>query len=75
MTKLLDRAIQRVRALPAEAQDDVARVLLRLAGDDEPVHLLTAEEATSLAASLAEAERDEFSSDHEIQAIWAKHEL
>ena len=75
MTKLLDRAIQRVRALPAETQDDVARVLLRLAGDDEPVHLLTIGEEASLAASLAEAEKNEFATDDEIQAIWAKHRL
>lgn len=41
MTALLKRAIERVRALPPEAQDDFARILLRLAGDRETVYDLT----------------------------------
>ena len=41
MTALLERAIERMRALPPEVQDDFARVLLRLAGDSETVYNLT----------------------------------
>src|ERR1700674_1031038 len=35
MTKLLDQALEVVRGLPPDTQDDIARVLLQLAGDDE----------------------------------------
>ncbi len=77
MTELLEQAIQRVRALPAETQDEFARVLFRLAGDDEAggVYQLTPEEAASFAKSLDEAERGEFATDEDVRAIWAKHGL
>ncbi|WP_407526892.1 hypothetical protein [Methylobacterium oryzisoli] len=45
MTRLLDQAFARVRALPPETQDACARLLLRLAGDDEgDVYQITPEE-------------------------------
>jgi len=61
-----------VQALPPEAQDELARLLLQLTGDEEPVVELTPEEAADLDASLAEADRGEFATDEEIRAIWAK---
>lgn len=76
MTALLERAIEAARELPAEAQDDVAHVLLQLVGADEdaPVHL-TPEEEAALAESIAAAERGEFATDEEVRAVWAKHGL
>jgi hypothetical protein len=77
MTKLLDRAIQAVSALPAEMQDEYAGILLRLMGVDEPqdVYQLTPEEKADLEKGLAEAERGEFASDEEVRAMWAKYGL
>ena len=75
MTELLDRAVQSVLALPPATQDALARILLQLAGDDQPPLQLTAEEEASFEASFAEAERGEFATDEEIRAIWAKHGL
>ncbi|TPI57816.1 hypothetical protein FJ417_20710 [Mesorhizobium sp. B3-1-7] len=77
MTKLFEHAVQRVRTLPPELQDEYARVFLRLAGDegDEPVHQLGREEKASLAMSRAQAARGEFATDEEVRAIWAKHGL
>jgi hypothetical protein len=60
-----------VQALSPEAQDDLARLLLQLTGDEEPVVELTPEEAAD-DASLAEADHGEFATDEEIRAIWAK---
>lgn len=73
MTALLDQAIASVRDLPDDAQDAVARLLLDLVAED-PVEL-TAEEAASFEASLAQAERGEFASDEAVRTIWAKHGL
>lgn len=56
-------------------QDELARVLLQLAGSDQPLVPLTPEEDAALDQSLAEAERGEFATDAEIRAIWAKHGL
>ena len=34
MTKLLEQAIEAVRRLPADSQDDIARAILNLAGKE-----------------------------------------
>jgi hypothetical protein len=75
MTKLLEQALEAARALPPAMQDELARMLLQFAGEDQPVIQLTAEEASSLATSLAQAERGEFATDEQVRAIWAKHGL
>ena len=73
MTKLLDQAIRRVRALPDEAQDACARVLLRLVDEDGPVYQLTPEEEADLAQADAEIARGALATDEEVRALWAKH--
>jgi hypothetical protein len=75
MTKLLEQAVETVRGLSPEMQDDLARVLLQLAGKDQPVLQLSAEEEASLDESLAQADRGEFATDEQVRAIWAKHGL
>ncbi len=75
MTKLLERAFEAVRGLSPEIQDDLACVLLQLAGEDQPVLQLSAEEEASFQESLAQADRGEFATDEEVRAIRAKHRL
>jgi hypothetical protein len=75
MTRLLEQAIEAVSVLPEDVQDDLARMLLQLAGVDQPLYELTPEEAADIDASLAEAERGEFATDEEVRAMWAKHGL
>ena len=73
MTKLLEQAMAAGSTLPDEQQDELARVVLELAGHEQPPYILTPEEEADLDASIAEAERGEFATDEEIRAIWAKH--
>jgi len=76
MTKLLEQAVETVRGLPPEMQDDLARMLLQLAAaEDQPVVQLSAEEEASFDESLAQADRGEFATDEQVRAIWAKHNL
>ncbi len=75
MTRLLKRAVEMVSALPADRQDELARVLLQLAGVEQPSYLLTPEEEADVNASLAEAKRGEFATEAEVRAMWAKHGL
>ena len=75
MTRLLDEAVETVRVLPDAMQDEMARVLLQLAGVDQPLLQLTPEDDAALEESLAQAARGEFATDAEIRAIWAKHGL
>ena len=75
MTKLLEEAVATVRGLAPEVQDDLARILLQLAGKDQPVVQLSAADEASLAESLAQADRGEFATDEQVRAIWAKYDL
>lgn len=72
MTKLLEQAVETIRGLSPEVQDDLARILLQLAGKDQPVVQLSTADEASLAESLAQADRGEFATDEQIRAIWAK---
>ncbi|MGP9813843.1 hypothetical protein ACTZWT_20225 [Rhodopseudomonas sp. NSM] len=75
MTRLLDQAIESVRELSADRQDELARLLLQFVGVEQPTLDLTPEEAASFDESLAQAEHGEFASDELVRAIWAKHGL
>ena len=75
MTKLLEQAVATVRGLPPETQDELARMLLQLAGEDQPVLQLSADEEASFDDSLTQAERGEFATDEQVRAIWAKRNL
>jgi hypothetical protein len=76
MTKLLDQAIQVARSLPSDAQDDIARVVLQLAGmDDTPSVVLSDDERAAIEASKDAAARGEFATDEQVRTTWAKHGL
>ena len=76
MTKLLDDAPEAARDLPADDQDSIARVVLRLTGmDDEPPVALTKDERAAIAASKAAAARGEFATDDQVRATWGQTRL
>ena len=75
MTTLLEQAIERMRTLPPEAQDDIARVLLRLAGDSGTIYRLTAEEEAALIAADAEIARGELATGAEVDAVFSKYRM
>jgi hypothetical protein len=70
MTKLLERALEAARRLSPDAQDDIARVVLRLTGTDDgaPPVPLSAEERTAISASQDAAARGEFATDEQVRA-------
>jgi hypothetical protein len=76
MTTLLDKAVEFVRRLPLDDQDDIARAIMQLAGSDlvAPV-VLSPEEREAIARSKAAAGRGEFATDEQVRAVWAKHGL
>lgn len=73
MTRLLDEAVAKARRLPDAAKDEIAHVLMQLAGEEAAPIQLTPEEERDLAEALAEAERGEFASDEAIRALWSKY--
>ncbi len=75
MTKLLDKALETIRRLPASRQDEIATAMLTLAGEAEaeaedidPAHL------PDLLEGLAEARRRAFATDAEIEDAFRRFE-
>jgi hypothetical protein len=73
MTKLLDQALDAVRQLPPDVQDDIARVVLQLARDDAAPVTLSPEERDAISLSKSAADRGEFATEEQVRAVWAKH--
>jgi hypothetical protein len=71
MTKLLERGIEAVRALPADRQDMVGELLLSLATGG-PEYRLTAEQLEDVKLAIAEADRGEYASDQDMAETWKK---
>jgi hypothetical protein len=76
MTKLLDQALEAVRLLLPGDQDEIARVIVQLAGSDlRTLVPLSPEEREAIIRSKAAAERGEFATDEQVRTVWAKHGL
>ena len=71
MTKLLDEALEAVRPLPADAQDEIARALQLAANEGEP-EPIEAEHLSAVLEGLAQAARREFASDQEVEAAFRR---
>lgn len=73
MTKLLDQALEITRSLPADAQDDIARIVLQLAGaETAPPVILSEDEGSAIAASKEAAKRGEFATEAQVRATWRR---
>ncbi|KQS95151.1 MULTISPECIES: hypothetical protein [unclassified Rhizobium] len=75
MTELLEKAVATARNLPPEMQDDIARIMLSYAGDDERVIELSPEEEGDLIEAQKEMVRGEFATDDEVRTVLTKYRL
>ena len=75
MTDLLEQAVTAARGLAPDRQDDIARMVLRIADEARRPADLTAEDEASFATSRAQAARGEFAAADAVRAVWAKHGL
>jgi hypothetical protein len=72
MTKLLEQALDAVRRLPPDSQDEIARAMLTLAGHEgepepiDPAHL------GDVLESLTQAKRRQFATDDEVEAAFRR---
>ena len=74
MTKLLEKAVEAVRQLPSETQDEIARAMLTLAGDEGEPEEINAAHSPAVLEGLAQAKRREFASDAEVEAAFRRFE-
>jgi predicted transcriptional regulator len=70
MTKLLDKALARVRSWSSDRQDDAARLLLAMDHRDAEPYKLT--QRDEIDAALAEVERGELASEEEVAAVFKR---
>ena len=74
MTKILEKAIARVKELPEADQDTVGAVMLALADEASAMpDGLDEETRAAIREGLNEARRGDFVSDEEIEALWKRH--
>jgi predicted transcriptional regulator len=72
MTKLLEKGIAAVKALPADRQDMIGALLLDIAEAESRKYMLTPEQLAELELSIAQADRGEFATEAEVEAMWKK---
>lgn len=68
MTKLLEQALAVTSKLPPEMQDELARLILAFAGEEQEVYQLSEEEL----AAIDEADKSGLATDAEVAALWSK---
>ena len=75
MTKLLEQAIEAARQLSPEEQDELGRLIMEIVhgGSDDDVYVLSGEENEAIDLALAQAERGEFATEEEVEAVLAKY--
>lgn len=74
MTKLLEEALEAVRRLPSQNQDEIARAMLNLAGVSQEPEPIDPAHLPSVLKGLAQAKRREFASDAEVEAAFRSFE-
>jgi hypothetical protein len=72
MTRLLEKALEAVRRLPAGIQDDIARTMLDMAADDGARETIDPDHLSDVLAGLAEARERRFASDAEVEAAFRR---
>ena len=72
MTKLLEEAIEAVRRLPADAQNDIACAILHLAGSQVEAEPVDPAHLAAVLKGMAQAKRREFATDDEVEAAFRR---
>jgi predicted transcriptional regulator len=73
MTKMLEQAIERVKALSEQEQDAVAELLLSIAEADASAVPIDEHTRAAILEGLAQAERDEFVPDSVVAEADKRH--
>jgi len=73
MTKLLEEAIAKVRALPAEGQVEEAEIMLSVAAKRGAPVPLDSETRAAVRRGVDQARRGEFVSDDEMAKFFKRH--
>ena len=72
MTKLLEEAIRRVKALPEPDQNIVAELLLGFTDPESARHQLSEEQLGEVELAKQEAREGKFATDAQVKALWRR---
>ena len=72
MTKLLEKALEAVRRLPAESQDEIARTVLHLVSNDREPEPIDPEHLAGVLRGLEQAKAGRFATDAEVEAAFRR---
>ena len=72
MTKLLEAAVEAARKLPAETQDEIARVVLHLAKGEEEPEAIEPAHLSAVLEGLSQLRRREFATSEEVEAAFRR---
>ena len=73
MIKMLEQAIEKVKALSPERQQYAAEVLEQIAAAGDDVYVLSDEERRLVREGLDELDRGEVATDDEVRAVFDKY--
>ncbi len=74
MTKLFEMAVEAAQRLSADEQDELARTILEIVGDEKSdIYVLSDDERQAIEASRAQIARGEFATEDEIEAVLNKY--
>ena len=74
MSHKIDQAIEAIRKLPQERQDEIAEILLVMGGEGS-VHILSDQERAAIEEAREEVARNGVASEEDVAAMWKKHGL
>jgi DNA-binding transcriptional regulator YdaS (Cro superfamily) len=72
MSKLLDQALDAVRAQPPEIQDDIARAMLALVGNEEEPEDIDPEHLPAVLEGLNQMKRGQVATPAQIEAAFKR---
>ena len=72
MSKLLDHAVSTVRALPPALQDEIARAMLALTGNDDEPEPIDPAYLAAILEGLAQAKHRDFATPAHVEAAFRR---
>lgn len=73
MIKVLEQAIEKVRTLPEDRQIRAARALEEIASETDGTYRLSDDERALLREGVEAADRGDFASDAEVEAVLSRY--
>lgn len=74
MTKLLEKALEAVRRLSPDSQDEIALAMLTLSGNEGETEAIDLAYLPAVLEGLAQARRRQFATDAEVEAAFRRFE-